>query len=227
MTANTRKPGRPRQADNAQDAKTALLLAASKLFAARGADAVSVREVAEAAGVSPAMINYYFRNKKGLMRAVLERGLDRVLAVVAEVAGQHDEPVTAAFIDHYIRALNADPSLPQLMVREVLSGNPSYQKVIAERFVRKAIEMMPPRIAEDITAGQLRRDLDPRLTMLSLVGMCVFPFIAAPLLRPVLGYEFNDAFADQLVAHTTQLFNEGAKGTAAKGTAAKGTAAKG
>lgn len=213
MSAPTRKPGRPGLDDNDQDTRTGLLLAASELFAAQGADAVSVRQVAEAAGVSPAMISYYFKNKQGLMRAVLERGLDRVLAVVVEVAGQHDRPVTEGFIDHYIRTINDDPSLPQLMVREVLSGNPAYQKVIAERFARKAIELMPPRLAEDMAAGHLRGDLDPRLTLLSLVGMCVFPFIAAPLLRPILGYEFNEAFADQLVAHTTRLFNEGARGT--------------
>lgn len=207
--ARKRKPGRP---GGDFDAREALLQAASELFAARGTDAVSVRQLAKAAGVTPAMINYYFDNKQGLMRAVLERGLDRILDIVREVAAQHDGPVTTSFIDHYIRAINEDPSLPQLMVREVLSGSAEYQQVIAERFARRALELMPPRLAEDIAAGRLRDDLDPRFTMLSLVGMCIFPFIAAPLLQPLLGYRFDEAFADMLVDHTTRLFHEGAGG---------------
>ena len=203
------KPGRPARRKRSKDAREALIAEASALFAAHGADAVSVRQVAEAAHVSPAMINYYFKDKRGLMRAVLERGLDRILEIMAEAVAQ-DGAVTDIFIDRYIRALNAEPSLPQLMVREVLSRNSPYQQVVIERFVKRAIDLMPPRLAGDIADGRLRSDMDPRLTMMSLVGLCVFPFLASPLLWPILGYEHSEAFADTLVQHTTRLFNEGA-----------------
>lgn len=209
MVGKPKKPGRP-AADKDADTREALINAASELYAAHGADAVSVRQVADAARVSPAMINYYFRDKRGLMRAVLERGLDRILSIMNEVAAQHEGRATSGFIEGYIRALNADPFLPQLMIREVLSRNSPYQKVIAERFVSRAVNLMPPRLAEDIAQGRLRGDLDPVMTMMSLVGMCLFPFLAGPLLWPVLGAEFDDGFADRLVQHTTRLFNEGA-----------------
>lgn len=211
MTEEPKKPGRPSMAGDTTDAREALIKAASALFAANGADAVSVRQVADTAGVSPAMINYYFKDKRGLMRAVLERGLDRLLGIITEVASDHDGAVTSSFIDRYVHALNSDPSLPQLMVREVLSRNSPYQKVIAERFARKAINLMPARLAEDIAAGRLRADLDPTLTLMSLVGMCVFPFLAGPILWPILGYEYDEEFAERLIKHTTQLFNEGAR----------------
>ena len=211
MARSPRKPGRPMASKAGQDPREALINAASELCAARGADAVSVRQVAELAKVSPAMINYYFKDKHGLMRAVLERGLDRILEIINEVAADHRGPVTSAFIDRYIRALNSDPSLPQLMVREVLSKNSAYQQVVAKRFVQKAVDLMPGRVAEDIAAGRLRADLDPRLTMISLIGMCVFPFLASPLLQPILGYEHDQEFADTLIAHTIKLFNEGAE----------------
>ncbi|HKI74489.1 MAG TPA: TetR family transcriptional regulator [Pseudomonadales bacterium] len=210
MTRIPRKPGRPAANEAGQDSREALIAAASELYAARGADAVSVREVAAAAKVSPAMINYHFKDKRGLMRAVLERGLDRILTIINESASQHEGRATDTFIDRYIRALNADPSLPQLMVREVLARNSPYQQVIAERFFKKAVNLMPPRLAEDIMQKRLRSDMDPRLTMISLVGMCLFPFLAGPILWPILGYDYDEKFADQLVAHTIKLFNEGA-----------------
>ena len=210
MARSPRKPGRPPAGEADQGAREALISAASELFSAHGTDGVSVRQIAEAAGVSAAMIHYYFKDKRGLMRAVLERGLDRILEIVTAVVEGAESPVTNRFIDQYIRALDAEPSLPQLMIREVLSRNSPYQDAIRRRFVEKAAALLPPRLAADMAGGRLRSDLDPRLTMISLIGMCVFPFLAAPLIRPVLGLDTDRAFVEALVSHTTRLFNEGA-----------------
>lgn len=54
-----------------------LLDAAEELFAARGFDSVSTREIADAAGVNLAGIRYHFGGKRGLYLAVLRRAMDR------------------------------------------------------------------------------------------------------------------------------------------------------
>ena len=41
--------------------------------------------------------------------------------------------------------------------------------------------------------------------------MSLFPFLAHPLAGKVLGYELDAAFAERLLAHTTQLFFDGAR----------------
>ena len=75
-TPQRRRPGRPARATAAADeVRARLLRVAQELFAAHGYAAVSVRALARAAHVSPAMIAYYFRDKAGLLDAVLERGL--------------------------------------------------------------------------------------------------------------------------------------------------------
>ncbi len=209
MTIKKRKPGRPQDRSATTDPREALLDEACRLFAAEGVDAVSLKRVAAAADVTPAMVSYYFGGKQGLAHAALERGLEHLLEVVREVAATEEGPVTTAFVDRYINAIVSAPYLPQLMIREVLGGKAAYREAIMEKFVRRALELMPPRVAADMAAGRIRADLDPRLTMLSLVGMCVFPFLAAPLLKPILGFEYDKRFADALVAHTTTLFSEG------------------
>jgi TetR/AcrR family transcriptional regulator len=55
-----------------QDKRGELLERAMELFAARGYDAVGVQEIAEAAGVTKPTLYYYFGNKEGLLRALLE-----------------------------------------------------------------------------------------------------------------------------------------------------------
>lgn len=54
------------------DVRAALVAAATELFADRGPRAVSVRRVAEAAGVNHGLVHHYFGSKEGLVVAVLE-----------------------------------------------------------------------------------------------------------------------------------------------------------
>lgn len=54
-----------------RQARTRLLHAAVRLFAEKGFDKASTREIAQAAGVNIAAISYYFGDKAGLYRAAL------------------------------------------------------------------------------------------------------------------------------------------------------------
>ena len=53
-----------------------LLATAEELFATRGIDAVSVRDITEAAGANIAAINYHFGSRRGLIDAIVERRAD-------------------------------------------------------------------------------------------------------------------------------------------------------
>lgn len=58
---------------NEADTKTRLLDAAEKLFAEKGIDATSIRDITSAAGTNPAAVNYHFRSKEALVEAVYVR----------------------------------------------------------------------------------------------------------------------------------------------------------
>jgi AcrR family transcriptional regulator len=70
----------------------AILAAATRLFASRGFDAASVREIAEAAGVAKPAIYYYFGNKEGLFDHLIEAGssfiVERLKAINARPIGE-------------------------------------------------------------------------------------------------------------------------------------------
>jgi AcrR family transcriptional regulator len=74
-TAAPTRRGRPPSAD-AADLRERILDVAETLFARRGFDAVSTREVAEDAGATTAMIHYYFRTKRQLFDTVFARRSD-------------------------------------------------------------------------------------------------------------------------------------------------------
>lgn len=71
-------PGSPRRTGSrtneaGEETRTRLLDAAERLFAERNLDAVSVRDITEAAGANTAAVHYHFGSKAGLVTAILER----------------------------------------------------------------------------------------------------------------------------------------------------------
>jgi AcrR family transcriptional regulator len=69
-----------------------ILQAAVRLFARKGYEATSTREIVEAAGVTKPMIYYYFKSKEGLRKAVLERFLSRFYAQLRQVLDEQRPP---------------------------------------------------------------------------------------------------------------------------------------
>src|SRR5688500_3822414 len=78
--ARKRRPGRP-PAD-ATSLRERLLDAAVVCFTSDGIAAASLRSIAVAAGVTPAMVNYYFGSKERLLQAFVA---ERLLPLVAEL----------------------------------------------------------------------------------------------------------------------------------------------
>ena len=62
------------------DRKQAILLAAEKLFAQRGYHAVSIRQIADEAGVPLALVGYYFGPKHDLFHAIFAHWNDTIQA---------------------------------------------------------------------------------------------------------------------------------------------------
>ena len=214
-----RRPGRPPRAARAAGAppdevRRRLLRVAQEQFAERGYAAVSVRALARAAHVSPAMIAYYFRDKSGLLDAVVDDVFERLLAQLRELSEQapsaSDTP--ERLIRLYAETIGREPWLPSFLVREVLGGDAKRRARFVERFPSRLVPVVLPLLRREAASGHLRRDLDPVLTVLSVIGMCAFPFLVQPLIGPLLGYELDQSFRARLADHTARLFLDGARG---------------
>ncbi|MFI9640067.1 TetR family transcriptional regulator [Micromonospora sp. NPDC051925] len=78
-----RRPGNP-------DTREAILAAARSTFAERGFDAASIRSIATAAGVDPALVHHYFGSKEELFRATVDIPVDPATLLPAVLAGDPD-----------------------------------------------------------------------------------------------------------------------------------------
>lgn len=207
-TAAARRVGRPPQTADSQ-VREALLEAARALFLRYGFRAVSSRQVAAAAGVNPAMIHYYFDGKEGLYRAMLESAIAPVIGKLGAMLGDPAKVDLQALVRTYMRTLAANPWIPGLIVREVLTPDGSFRQSFVRDFAGRFAPMLRTIVARETERGHLRRDLDPALTVVSLISLALFPFVSLPITSRVLGVETNEAGLEKLIAHTLRLFQRG------------------
>jgi AcrR family transcriptional regulator len=204
-----RSPGRP-PVDAEDDVRSALLDAANKLFLKHGFERVTARQIAVAAGTTPAMIHYYFGNKLGLFRAMLERAIGPVRELIAGSLSQSDTVLDpATLIRLHMQTAAANPWIATLIVNEVLAEKGRFRTT----FIRDVAGRQAPLVMELLqrarSAGRLRDDLDLRFATLSLLSMCMFPFMARAVAGPVLGLKYDDEEIERLIAHTAKLFTSG------------------
>ncbi len=213
MSTGERTPGRPQAAESeGLEARDTLIRTAAGCFAEQGFDGTSLRQVAEGAGVTPAMVAYYFKDKSGLLEAVVRQGLEQMLAVIRGVIDSYEPGhFTETLIRAYLAVLVQEPWIPRILIREVISKDSPLRTLFTEVFATHAVAMVPPQVADEIRRGNLRADLDPRFAILSLVGMCLFPVIAQPVLGPLLGYDLDEDFSTAYGAHVLALFLQGAE----------------
>ena len=113
-----------------------ILDAAERRFAQRGFAGVSMREIAADAGLkNQASLYHHFKNKKALYEAVLARGLDPIIGMVAASAEVEGEFGSAPFLDRVVDYLADHPHLPRLIQRAGLDDS-KYLRAVLQRAIR-------------------------------------------------------------------------------------------
>ncbi len=150
----------------------AVLDAATDLFAERGPDAVTVREVADRAGVNHALIHRHYGTKEELLRVVLSKAIERM----AEVAG--DTTNTGEDIRDVIAALRREEPAIRLLAWALLAGYP-IEQVWPEY---PAFQKVQSVLAEEQSTNGADDAEDPRIVVATGTAM-LFGWI---LFRPFL-----------------------------------------
>ena len=205
-----RSAGRPARED--RDLRAHLLDVALARFARDGIGATPLRAIATEAGVTPAMLHYYFGDKAQLKQAVIDERLLPALAPMRERLAQQAGGEPAALVELFVRGISdvvaRHPWLPPLWVREVLCEGGELREVLFhQRLLPNLPQLLAQRFAAAQDAGALNPGLDPRLLVVSLVGLTLFPAAGAPIWRRA--FAADDLDAQALVNHTLALLQGG------------------
>ncbi|HUC59787.1 MAG TPA: TetR family transcriptional regulator [Streptosporangiaceae bacterium] len=150
---------------------------ALRLFADRGPDAVSVRQIAAAAGVSPGLIVHHFGSKEGLREAVDQYVLaifDRMLSEMSSGGPDLFDAASSGSVAEAILAhLPAGSPVPGYLRRLLLDGSEAGRELFARLFALSA------RTLDDLAAAGLAdpgRDPAVRAAFLLINDLAVLLF---------------------------------------------------
>lgn len=203
-----RAPGRP--TSDSPDLRAQLLNAAIACFVRKGIAATSLRDIASEAHVTPALLHYYFGDKLQLQQAVIDETLLPIFAAMREpllLAGDDIAALVAGFVTGIGRIVTQHPWFPSLWVREVLCEGGALRDVLFNQIGPQLPQMMAKKFEAAKMRGEINADLDPRLLMVSLVGLTLFPAAGAPIWRRL--FAADDLDFDALRLHTLALLDRG------------------
>lgn len=207
-SARRRPRGRPKS-NAVEDVRDKLLAAARELFLKYGYRAVSSRQIAAAANANVAMIRYYFGGKPGLYKEVCN-GIVQPLRARIDAMGDGVAMVELApLLNAAMRMWSANPWLPGLIIREVLSPDGPLRAMFVREFPERLVPLLEKLVRAGMDRGQLRADLDPRLTVLSLISLGLFPFLTLPVSSKVFGIRQDEDFLQRLIQHTSDVLLRG------------------
>lgn len=159
-----------------------LLEAGVEEFALQGLAGANMRTIAERAGVSVGALYKYYGDKEGFFRACLDRSLEALDAVLAEVIGK--EAGFREYARRIIRALlrfsREHAGYVRLYCALAASGGKDARE-LAREIEGVTSRLYAGTIAAGQAAGDLRRDMDPAmlafffdnlLMMLQFTGCC-------------------------------------------------------
>jgi AcrR family transcriptional regulator len=161
----------------AEDRRLQILQVAVSLFSNRGFGGTTTKEIAQAAGVSEAMVFRHFANKQELYSAILDHkacsgDTMNPEALVADALQEKDdravfERLALGALEHH----ECDPEFQRLLLHAALEGHELAQ-MFFEKFVRRVYELLGNYVAERQRDGAMIA-MDPAIIVRAFIGMVI------------------------------------------------------
>jgi len=191
-----------------------ILDSAERLFAMRGFDGASVRDIAQEADVNIAMISYYFGSKERLIESIfLKRVMDVKTSLDELVKNKELAPLEKIFrlIDLFVAKITDRPHFCRIMVRAQATQEGVATELIME--VKKQMyDMIRKLFSEGQKKGVFNQHVDALMMVNTLVGTTNHMIISEKFVRKFWNMEsasedkFRLTLKEKISAHLKNLF---------------------
>lgn len=186
--------------DREKDTKERIFAAAEAEFLMRGYAGSRMQAIADRASINKAMLHYHFGSKDELFVQVFKHKAQALFPrIEAKLKAESDFIAFAcSFVELYISHLVENPFLPSYLF-QVSTTHPELLQQVNLGLPKQLI--LAFQTAAD--AGTVRPH-DPRQFIISLLGMCVIPFIGKNVIQGAMGFD-DDDYSALLRARTAEL----------------------
>lgn len=167
-----------------------VLEAAKRVFQIKGMYGARMQEIADEAGINKAMLHYYFRSKDKLFDAVFQDAAKNFFSKIRELLNV-DKPLLEKieyFVENYVELLLQNSFIPAFIITEVHQNPDRIKNIFLESGVNTEMQFVSD-IKTAISLGIIH-PVDPKQLIINIIGLCVFPVAAKPIIKTMLN--FND-----------------------------------
>jgi AcrR family transcriptional regulator len=193
-------------------AREHLLETASALMRERVTDDISLSELSLRSGLNSALVKYYFGNKAGLLKALLDRDMQAMVSGVDALVAKEGMDPEAKMRRHLSKAIDTFYAIPyfnQLMLRLMRQSDRDEAQTIADRHFRPIYRAYEQLIGEGVAAGVFR-EIDPELFYFTVTGAVDRLFSSRPVLEHCFGQDaLTEQLRDRYRQHTVDIIMAG------------------
>lgn len=161
--------------------------AAQIVFVEKGFDGARMQEIASMAGINKALLHYYYRTKEKLFNAIFEAVISKFVPKVLDYI-ESDKSILEKidfFIHSYIDILLRNPFIPHFVINEI-NRNPSHiAEMLGKHIIgTDAFGKFSVLLKNEAHKGNIR-SIEPEQLMVNMLSLCIFPFVARPIIQGV------------------------------------------
>ena len=194
--------------------EAAIMQAAENEFLEKGFNGAKTTEIARRAGVTHAMLHYYFRTKENLFDQVFLEKLQIVANSFSMILGK-DLPFLERIklgIEAHFDYLLANPKLPAFIIHEIIADETRREvckAVILPKF-QEVLQRLKIAMQEEVAKGTIRF-IEPWDLMMNIVSLNVFVFVATPLVKMIVNVDDENfgAFLEHRKQQNVELILKG------------------
>lgn len=170
-------------------------------FAKAGFSGVSMRQIANNAGISVAALYHHFPSKQGLYLAAMSYAFSAEAESITAALGSPgtNRQRFERLIVNFTAMISADDNLRNLIFRELLDGDKDRLKLLATQVFLEPFQAVKE-LVEHVAPG-----MDPHLLTISMIGLVLFHFETLALSQHLPGAKDDHRNATTIAKHVVRL----------------------
>lgn len=172
-----------------QNTEQQILRVAELEFLSKGYNGARTTSIAKAAGVTHAMLHYYFRTKELLFERIIDKKMTEITPLITYLIGNESLPLVDRIreaVSVHFDFIMANPDLPKFLMNEVIPYHDRSVMLISKvKDIFKIFEKLQHEVNEASSRGEIEHFNVPMLFQ-SILAINIFPSLMSEFIPQIL-----------------------------------------
>ncbi len=178
------------KAEKDTDTGKVILAAAKKVFLIKGMSGARMQDIADAAGINKALLHYYFKSKEKLFEVIFLEEAKKFFPKINMIF-ESELPLfekIEKFTTEYIDEIQENPYLPMFILTQINQDSDKFLNTVVGKNNQPNLQHFLAQIEKEVKKGNIK-PISPVHLLLNILSMCIFPFIAKPMILKKIGLD--------------------------------------